>query len=136
MDDNSPWSGRATGIADHVEFTVPYASLDTFAREFRYSSAMIISFPDGNENPWNASLVGTNFMVDRFVDCMRTIRGEDAPSQPYSATPPPPTQPTQPFGGSPQPQQAPAAPPMFGGRQPEPEPPPAPAPAPAPANRI
>ncbi len=110
MDGNSPWRARAFGEADHIEFTIPYSSLDVFAREFRFSGQMIVSFPEGSEGAWNASLTGTNIMLDRFVECMHTLHGGGAapsqpysggsttPSQPFSSTPTP-TQPTQPGSG-------------------------------------
>ena len=100
MDRNPMWSARAYGESDHVEFTIPYSGLDNFAREFRFSEAMRIAFPDGNEAPWITSLAGTNAMLDQFIGCMRAVRNAHpgGPTQPYSG---PPSTPSQPFGGGP-----------------------------------
>ena len=109
MDANPVWTARAYGEADHIEFTIPIAGVDNFAREFRYSGQMRIAFPEGSEAPWIASLAGTNIMLDRFVACIRSIRnapGPGGPSQPYSAAPEPPS---QPFGGQPGPAPGPSA---------------------------
>ena len=97
MDRNPVWSARAYGEADHVEFTIPYSGLDSFAREFRFSEAMRITFPQGNEAPWITSLTGTNAILDQFIGCMRAIHNAHpaGPSQPYSGAP------SQPFGGEP-----------------------------------
>jgi len=101
MGANPLWSAHAYGEADHVEFTIPYSGLDNFAREFRYSQMMRITFPQGSEAPWITSLAGTNVMLDRFIACMRDIRNAQPPGggQPYSGPPGPPPQPSQPFGG-------------------------------------
>ncbi len=130
--DNYPvWTATADGAGGDVEFSVPTNALAEFAREFRAGNRMRISFPDGSEAPWLASLAGTSFMLDRFLECVRRIQGTE--TQPYAQTP---ATPTQPFSGGGRP--APESPPTFGGAptpyrgtQPAPEPNPSPAPAPA-----
>jgi hypothetical protein len=122
---------------------VPYAGLTQFTREFRYSSSMVVAFPQGSEAPWTASLTGTNFMSDRFVECIGVVRRGQTPgqaTQPYSG-------PTQPFGGGPTqpfsgtqppvvappvaPPAAPSSPaPSFGGSPSKPQPDSAPPPPP------
>ena len=118
MGRNPVWSARAYGEADHIEFTIPYSGLDSFAREFRFSEAMRITFPEGNEAPWITSLAGTNAILDQFIGCMRAIRNAHpgGPSQPYSRAP------SQPFGGEPaQPGPTPPGPSQPGPSQPGPQ---------------
>lgn len=126
FDANPVWTASADGSGQIVEFTVSTNGLNDFAQQFRYGNRMRISFPDGTEEPWLASLAGTNFMLDRFLECVQRIRATG--SQPYAAQPAVPTQPTQPTGPS-QPFAAPgqtrggdqaAGAPSFGGGPPVP----------------
>ncbi len=98
IDSNTSWTAKAFGERTKLEWTIGLKSLDDFITEFRLGANMRISFPDGTETDWVASLTGR---------CIRTLTLPSAAGQPYRPDQSDsPTAPSQPF----QPRQ-PAAPP-------------------------
>lgn len=109
FDQQSPWTATASGFpatttaGGFVEFTVPFARLENFLREFRLASTASVTFTQGSEPTWRLTLTGSNAASQALDDCVRrmgggTVAGKPGlggPSQPFAA-------PAQPFAPAPQ----------------------------------
>jgi hypothetical protein len=104
--DNAP--GRvynARGSDDGLGFFLGFKDTDPTTGESAISllfnllmsgQILEISFPDGNERPWRASLNGSGVELGQFGTCIETVKTADAikknPTQPFN-----PGNSTQPF---------------------------------------
>jgi hypothetical protein len=109
FDQQGAWTATASGFpatssaGAFVEFTVPFARLDNFLREFRFASTASVTFQSGNEPMWRLSLNGSNAASTAMDDCVRRMGGGAVAGKGGG--------PTQPFGSGPsQPFAAPSAP--------------------------
>ena len=101
--DNAPgWTATATrmeNLAAGIEWLVGLDVMDCFEAQFRAGRQLILSFPSGTEEPWEANLSGSNAMMGAFNNCIRRIY-DGTPTQPHggtSTTQPHSTPPTQPY---------------------------------------
>lgn len=99
--DNSPvWTATATGSGNEVRWNFNRDSIDQFETQFRRGMVMRVQFMSGNEPMWEVSLVGTNAIMNAFVQCLRVLRDVMQPTQPFTPAPSQPfspSGPTQPF---------------------------------------
>jgi hypothetical protein len=94
---NVPWTIQAMGHDHSIDWTLDPNAIQTFDKQFRSSSSMTLTFPDGNEPPWALSLTGSTAISDTFGRCVRDLtRQVQANPQTPSAAPPPQGA-TQPF---------------------------------------
>lgn len=100
IDSASPWYANALGQGREVGFVIARGSLEDFVQAFRQGLGMVVRFHDGNEPPWRFSLIGTNSIMNAFVECLRIV----VPTQPHAGGS------TQPFGRQGQVPAAPRAP--------------------------
>jgi hypothetical protein len=109
FDRGSPWSVNTMGTGTFIMFTVVPSQAGEFARLVMTSSAMMVSFPSGSEQPWTVNMSGTTVAGSMMLACMHRLPGWSAPnSQPYGN----PSPPSQPFGQAPtQPAPVPLTPP-------------------------
>jgi hypothetical protein len=109
---NPPWTAQATGHGQTIDWPLDRDTIQPFDRQFRASSSMTLTFPDGNEPPWTILLAGSSAISDAFGRCVRDLTRQVQAEPPGNGAPPPqgiPPVATQPFG--PAPNGAPAAPP-------------------------
>lgn len=92
---NVPWSERAVGHGDKLEWAIGRDQVQSFDSQFRQASALTLSFPAGNEQPWTISLSGSSAASTEMGRCI-TVMLQAAPP-PGAGAPPPPPGPTQPF---------------------------------------
>lgn len=104
IDDRSPWLARAHGYGNRIEWTIGSNSVKLFLTEFMEGLQMRLSFPDGNEADWTASLTGSTAALSVFLRCVETISAPSQNTQPFSRPE------TQPFGTPTQPHNPPANP--------------------------
>lgn len=109
---NTPWTMQAAGKDHSIDWTLDPNAMQTFDRQFRGSTSMTLTFPDGNEPPWAVSLAGSSMISDGFARCIRDLTRQVQAAQPAPTTSPASPGATQPFGPSGSP--APAAPPSPG----------------------
>ena len=102
--DRSPWRARAHGYGNRIEWTIGSNSVKLFLTEFMEGLQMRLSFPDGNEADWTASLTGSTAALSVFLRCVETISAPSQNTQPFSRPE------TQPFGTPTQPHNPPANP--------------------------
>lgn len=123
IDQNQPWPGQAIGHGPHISWDLDADSIRQFDSQFRGGSTLTLSFPQGNEPPWNLSLAGSTPNASTLWRCVHDLSVRDhvvtqpqnnpaqsnaAPTQPYGQAP---GQPTQPFSqGAAQPNSPPPQP--------------------------
>lgn len=114
IDGGEPWIVReALGHRDMVQWLVRGDELRPFLARFRQGLRMTVSFPDGDETPWVASLVGSSVTSDLFLRCVGVVLdAQGGGTQPHgrSAAGAPSGVGTQPFGGGSAPLREPTAP--------------------------
>ena len=98
IDGNPMWSATAIGGGKEVRWHFNRNSIDEFETQFRRGMVMRIQFMGGTEPIWEVSLVGTNAVMNAFVQCLRVIQEVQQPTQPFSPSPSRPTQPFVPSG--------------------------------------
>jgi hypothetical protein len=118
---NTPWTEQATGHGHNIDWPVDQNAIGPFDRQFRGSSSMTVTFPDGNEPPWTISLAGSSAISDTFGRCVRDLtrqvqseqagNGAPGPQGGPQGGPPSATQPFSPVPGAPGPGGRPGAPP-------------------------
>lgn len=115
---NAPWTEQGTGHGQTIDWPMDRNAMQSFDIQFRDSSSMTLTFPDGSEPPWTIALTGSSAISDAFGRCIRDLTRQVQAAQangaamppPPSAAPPPPT---QPFGAAPdEPQATGSAPPL------------------------
>jgi hypothetical protein len=118
FDQQAPWTATASGFpatttaGAFIEFTVPFARLENFLREFRLANTASVNFQSGNEPAWRLTLSGSNAASQALDECVRRMGGGVATSAKPGLGGP-----TQPFGGGPsQPFPAPPQVPVGGGK--------------------
>lgn len=103
---NAAWNINGTGSGNVTEWSIPRDAMESFENQFRLSASLVITFPGGNEAPWNVTLAGSNAIGLALQRCMREMATRAAPTQPFSGAPaatgqtaetPTGTPPTQPF---------------------------------------
>jgi hypothetical protein len=95
---NTPWILQATGSGDSIGWTLDQSGMQAFDRQFRGSSSMTVTFPDGNEPPWRLSLAGSTAISETFARCVRDLTRQVQAAQPPANAAPQPPGATQPFG--------------------------------------
>ncbi|MGH7153791.1 MAG: hypothetical protein ACREF3_07655 [Acetobacteraceae bacterium] len=107
----APFTVQATGSGTNLTWSLGADTIRQFDNQFRAGSRLTLTFPSGNEQPWQVSLTGSAAADNTFARCINdlTRRAQPAPA----AAPPVATEPfgrtaTQPF--SPQPGSAGATP--------------------------
>jgi hypothetical protein len=109
FDQQPPWTATASGFpatttaGAFIEFTVPFARLENFLRDFRLASTVSVNFQSGNEPMWRLTLSGSNAASQAMDDCVRRMGGGAAATGKSGLGGP-----TQPFGGGPSQPVAPA----------------------------
>lgn len=96
IDGQPGWTATATGAGREVTWHIAANTLDRFEVLFRRGMTMRVEFAQGSEPPWTFNLLGTNAIMNSFVDCLAALQSDRAPTQPFAA-------PAQPFGGATQP---------------------------------
>lgn len=109
-----PWTLEAKGQGHTMTWALPQTDANLFEGAFRGGSQMTISFPSGNEPPWQVSLTGSNAVDNTFRRCVQDYTARAAataqpaaPSQPFGNpttqpfAPPIATTPLQPPPGAP-----------------------------------
>jgi hypothetical protein len=79
---NPPWIERATGHGQTIDWPLDQNAVLPFDRQFRGSSSMTLTFPDGNEPPWTISLAGSSLISDTFRRCVRDLTRQVQAQQP------------------------------------------------------
>jgi hypothetical protein len=103
---NTPWTSQAIGHDHSIDWTLDPGAMQGFDQQFRGSSSMTLTFPDGNEPPWTVSLAGSTAISDAFGRCVRDLtrqvqaaqsqqpngapNGTPGATQPFSAPSSPP----------------------------------------------
>jgi hypothetical protein len=113
IDRNQPWPGQAIGLGTHLGWDLGADSVREFDSQFRAGAVLSLTFPSGNEPPWNLSLAGSTGVAQTLWRCVHDLSIRDhvvtpsgssaAPTQPYGQAPtqpyaPPSQGPTQPTG--------------------------------------
>ena len=87
-----------------VQWRVRMDLFDEFSNLFRAGIRLRVSFPEGSEEPWVASLQGSPAAYTNFARCIVVVSGNGAdpgPSQPFGAVPRTAPRPgSQPYGGT------------------------------------
>ncbi len=91
---DAPWTLQATGSGQIVTWAVDRNAMQAFDAQFRLASSMTLSFPTGNEPPWQIALAGSSAISNAWSRCMADL-AQRAAMQPAAQAP---TGPTQPFG--------------------------------------
>jgi hypothetical protein len=96
---NTPWTEQGIGHEHGIEWTIDRTAIQAFYQQFRNSTSMTLTFPDGNEPPWTVSLAGSSAITDALDRCVRDLtRQVEAGQAPGGGgAPAAPTGPTQPF---------------------------------------
>jgi hypothetical protein len=95
---NTPATEQATGHGQTIGWTEDPGAMQAFDRQFRDSSSLTLTFPDGNEPPWTISLAGSSAISDAFGRCISDLTQQVAAARRNGvASPPPAAAPTQPF---------------------------------------
>jgi hypothetical protein len=95
---NPPWTEQATGHGTTIEWPMDQTTIQPFYQQFRGSSSMTLTFPDGNEPPWTILLAGSSAISDTFDRCVQDLTRQVqalATAAPPAQTPPNPTPPSQ-----------------------------------------
>ena len=76
--DNESWSANATALASRrgLEVTVGGEELSRFVRAISGGSAMVLSFPNANETPWQVRLAGADVTMRAFDGCVGAVNGQ------------------------------------------------------------
>ncbi len=98
---NTPWTLQGVGHDHSIDWTLEPGGMQTFDRQFRASSSMTLTFPDGNEPPWSLSLAGSSAISDTFGRCVRDLTRQVQSAPPPANGAPVPQGATQPFGAPP-----------------------------------
>jgi hypothetical protein len=99
---NTPSTEQGIGHGHSIDWSVDPNAIQPFDPQFRGSSSMTLTFPDGNEPPWTLMLTGSSAISDAFRRCVRDLTrqvqaaGGIAPA-PQAA----PSEATQPFSPPP-----------------------------------
>jgi hypothetical protein len=101
---NPPWTEQATGHGNAIEWAADENAMQPFDPQFRGSSSMTLTFPDGNEPPWTISLAGSSAISATFGRCVRDLTSQVEAAQ-AAGSPAPAAQgtapaATQPFSSS------------------------------------
>lgn len=102
LDSHAAWQGTGTGYQDRVEWRINGDKFFQFVKEFQSSNRLIVSFPQGSEAPWTASLYGSAAIANVWMRCMTTIQFQPTSPAPTSPAPSSPA-PTSPAPRSPAP---------------------------------
>ncbi len=109
---NRPWSERAVGHGDRLEWSMDRETVERFDQEFRRAESMTVTFPSGSERPWIVSLKGSAAASSAMGRCVTAMTqeagatvpakaGPQSPTQPFGASAAAPGQPTQPAAAQP-----------------------------------
>jgi hypothetical protein len=79
---NSPWIERATGHGQTIDWPLDQNAVVPFDRQFRGSSSMTLTFPDGNEPPWLIPLAGSSAISGTLGRCIRDLTRQVQALQP------------------------------------------------------
>ena len=93
-----PWALQATGHDHEVDWVLDADQLAQFDTAFRAASDMTISFPSGNESPWQVSLAGSTAADNTFRICIDDLTGRMNAAHAASAQATRQSGPTQPYG--------------------------------------
>ncbi|MBO1073840.1 hypothetical protein [Roseomonas marmotae] len=99
IDGHEGWVASATPLpgGTGIQFRFGTDLLEEFEALFRAGRMMRLHFLDGDEEPWEADLQGSDRVASAFVRCMDVIAGQ-APTQPYArGSPVPDSAPARPF---------------------------------------
>ncbi len=96
-----PWSQRASGNGNRVQWTVDRAEMQAFDAQFRQASSMTVTFPAGDERPWVLSLEGSTVASNAMGHCVSDLTRRAAAAQPATAPAPAEQSSTQPFSAAP-----------------------------------
>jgi len=104
-----PWTEKASGGGQSVEWTLDRGAYQSFDAQFRHASSMTVTFPSGNEPAWIIALSGSTAVSNAMGRCITDMTQRAATPPPGTGTPGPQSA-TQPFGAqsNPQPNAAPA----------------------------
>ena len=98
---NTPWTEQAIGHGQTIEWPLDRGLAQPFDQQFRSSSSMTLTFPDGNEPPWTIPLTGSSAISDTFGRCVsdlaRQVQAEQAAVNPDPAAQSQAPAATQPF---------------------------------------
>jgi hypothetical protein len=100
---NPPWTEQATGHGKSIDWSADENAMQPFDPQFRGSTSMTLTFPDGNEPPWTISLAGSSAISATFGRCVRDLTRQVQAAAANGAAPaaqPAAPGPTQPFSGS------------------------------------
>jgi hypothetical protein len=106
---NTPWTEQATGNGHELSWTLDRTSIQSFDAQFRASSSMTLTFPNGNEPPWSVPLTGSTMISNAFGKCITDLTARSQASSPVAvAQPSAPTQPVAVAPAAPAPATSPA----------------------------
>jgi hypothetical protein len=98
---NTPWTEQGNGHNHSVSWILDRSAMQPFDQQFASASSMTLTFPDGNEPPWNASLNGSSAITATFARCINDLTSQVQAAKAAGAAAPPPAQgATQPFNSS------------------------------------
>jgi len=84
IDRHEGWTvNRALGDGRKVEWLVPSDVFDEFANLFMAGRRMFISFPQGDEAPWEINLTGSSAIFSEFARCIVSLEPSGRPTQPF-----------------------------------------------------
>lgn len=98
---NTPWIEQGAGRNAAIEWVLGRGAIQSFDRQFRDAPSMTITFPDGNEQPWQVSLSGSTAISDAFGRCVRDLTRQVQATQPQTDGASSSQSATQPFSAPP-----------------------------------